>query len=188
MFLLKPHVVGPKGQITSPDVIVDRVLLNGSVVPVQRVTHDAWQQQDAGDASTAGYAVMTLGGGPLVLPVVVLASGPIVVARRAWRLANLEAHIDSVILNGIALAALGPPAALLIAAGEGPGAAAPRGHLFIRTLPGQAHTATLEDPTLGRRLEHTVVFESLAAQRWAGGSPMSRYSIGPTRKDVPHYL
>lgn len=187
MFLLKPHVVGPAGQVTSPDVIVDRVLLNGSAVPVQRVTHDAWLQHDAGDTSTAGYAVMALGGGPLVLPVVVLASGPIVVARRAWRLANFEAHAESVTLNGVALSVLGAPATL-IAAVAGPSAMAPRGYLFIRTLSGQAHSATLEDSTLGRRLEHAVVFEPLAAQRWAGGSPTPRYAIGPTKKDVPHFI
>jgi len=188
LFLLKPHVFGAAGQVTTPDVIVDRVVLDGTAVPVQRLTHDAWQQAVADEASAAACAVMALGGGSLVLPAVVLGCGPIVVARLAWRVAHFVAHAGEVTLNGVPLADLGLPSALFAETASAAGRGLPRGHLLVRTLPGQTRTAELADPELRRTLAHAVVIEPLAANRWDGGGPKGRYAIGPTRKEVPHFI
>jgi hypothetical protein len=188
LFLLKPHVVGAAGQVTTPDIIVDCVFLDGAAVPVHRLTHDAWLQAAADETSAAACAVMALGGGPLMLPVVVLGSGPIVVARRAWRMAHFEAHAGEVTLNGVPLAALGLPSALLAHTASAAGSSLPRSHLLVRTLPGQTRTAELADPKLGRTLSHSVEIAPPAADRWDGGRPKGRYAVGPTRKDVPHFI
>jgi hypothetical protein len=187
LFLLKPHVVGPEGNVTSPDVIVDRLFIDGAPQPVNRVTHDAWQQRVPGDTAAAGYAVMALGGGALLLPAVALASGPVVVSRMAWRLANLDAHIGEATLNGTTLSEIGLPEPMIEAAG-GSGDALPRGFMLIRTAPGDTATAELRDPRLDRVLAHRVVFEDVAEDRWGGARPRPRYSVGPTQKEVPHFI
>jgi hypothetical protein len=188
LFLLRPHVFGAAGQVTTPDVIVDRVVLDGAAVPVQRLTHDAWLQAPADEASVAACAVMALGGGSLLLPAVVLGDGPIVVARRAWRVSHFMTHAGEVTLNGVPLADLGLPSALITEAAGVAGRGLPRGHLLVRALAGQMRTAELADPKLGRTLAHAVVIEPLAADRWDGGGPKGRYAVGPTRKEVLHFI
>lgn len=185
MFLLKPHVTGPTGQVTSPDVIVDRVFLDGLATPLHRLTHGVWQATV--EPVAAAYAVMALGAGPLVLPVVVLSSGPIVVARQAWRLANFEAHAGEVTLNGVPLARIGTPSAL-IAQAAGLGKELPRGHLLVRTLPGASQTAELVDPRLGRTLAHAVMANVQDTDQRDSAQAQGRYAVGPTRKDVTHYI
>lgn len=187
LFLLKPHVVGPEGNVTSPDVIVDRLFLDDAPVPVNRVTHDAWHQRGPGETAQGAYAVMALGGGALILPAVVVGSGPVVVARMAWRLSNLDAHVGEVTLNGTPLAEIGLPAAMIEAAG-GSGDALPRGYLLVRTAPGDTAEAELQDPRLQRSLTHRVVFEDVTHDRWGAARPKPRYSVGPTQKEVPHYI
>lgn len=186
-FLLKPHVTGPEGDVTSPDVIVDKVFVDGHPTPVGRVTHAAWQEALEGETGTPGYAVMALGGGALLLPAVVLGSGAIVVARKAWRLNNLDAHIGDVTLNGVALAAIGLPSDLIEQAG-GSGDTLPRGFLLVRTSGSTAFHAELADPGRKRVLSHKVVVEDVSADLWAGDRPSPRYSVGPTQKEVRHFI
>ena len=187
MFLLKPHVVGPEGQITSPDVIVDYLFIDGAKRPLALLTHDCWQQARE-DATTApAYAVMSLGGGALMLPALVMSDGLTIVARQAWRLNNLDGHIGQVTLNGVALDQVGLPVAEIEAAG-GTGDALPRGFLLVKTMAGDTAEAQLVDPVLDRALSHRVTFEPLDADRWGGARPRPRYSVGPTQKEVPHYI
>lgn len=191
MFLLKPHVTGPEGQITSPDVIVDKLFVNGEMRPLALLTHECWQQAasaaNAASAAKAGYGIMALGGGALILPVLELAAGLVIAARQAWRLNNLDGHIDQVTLNGTPLSDIGLPQQLIEAAG-GTGDALPRGYLLVCTAQADALSATLEDPKLGRRLEHIAHLEDMSADRWGTARPRPRYSVGPTQKDVPHYI
>ncbi len=186
LFLLKPHVAGPEGNITTPDIVVDRVFVDGAAVPVSRVTHECWQQAESGASARAGYAIMALGGGALILPVLVLSAGPVVVARKAWRLNNLDGHVGSVTLNGTALADIELPAAV-IEAGGGVEDALPRGYLLVKTA-AEATDATLADPKLGRALTHRVILQPVDEDRWGDARPRPRYSVGPTQKDVQHFI
>ncbi len=187
LFLFKPHVTGVEGQVTSPDIIVDQVLVDGAMHPISILTSEAWQQVNGDVAGRAGYAVMALGGGALIGPALVLAPGPVVVARKAWRLNNLDDHIGEVTLNGTPLAEFGLPNAAIEAAG-GSGDALPRGYMLIVTLDGDARQVDLTDPKLGRSLTHKVVFEDMHQDRWGDARPRPRYSVGPTQKDVTHYI
>ena len=192
MFLCKPHVEGSEGNITSPDVIVDRVFIDGEVAPVNCLTHDAWQQAERDTSARAGYGVMALGGGELLLPVVVLGSGVIVVARSAWRLKHIEQHGGDVLLNGKRLSDIGLPQTE-ISAVSGLENVLPRGYLAIKTLSGDTRSGStceslLVDPALGRSLRHKVVLEPSSKDPWGSARPTPRYAEGPTKRDVQHYI
>ena len=180
-------MVGPKGDITTPDVIVDRLFVGREIRPVGLLTHECWQQAGSKEIAVAGYGLMALGGGALIAPLLVVGNGTVVIARKSWRLANLGDHVGEVTLNGNALATIGLPADEISAAG-GDGDALPRGYLLVRTIEGDTRTAKLEDPEQGRSLEHRIVFEDAAKDRWGKKRPRPRYSIGPTQKDIPHYI
>ncbi|MEM9223404.1 MAG: hypothetical protein AAGB11_13505, partial [Pseudomonadota bacterium] len=108
LFLLKPHVFGPKGDVTTPDIVVDYMIVDGEKRPLAMLTMEAWQQVSGASAQSA-YGVMALGGGALLLPAVVLSSGLVVVSRSAWRLSNLDDHIGEVTINGAPLSDVGLP-------------------------------------------------------------------------------
>ena len=186
-FLLKPHVVGPEGNVTSPDIIVDHLSVDDAPVPVNRISHEAWQQTRPEETARAAYGIMALGGGALILPAVVLGSGTVVAGRSAWRLGNLDGHADSVQLNGTPLGAIGAPERLIGEAG-GSGDTLPRGYLLVRTADGNSMSADLVDPVLGRSLSHRVVPEPMDRDRWGADRPRPRYSVGPTQREVPHFI
>lgn len=185
--LLKPHVTGPEGQVTSPDVIVDRMFVDGASVPVGALTHEAWQQAAADETGKAAYGIMALGGGALILPAVVLGSGAVIVSRGTWRLNNLGSHVGDVTLNGIALSEIGLPATEIEAVG-GSGDTLPRGYLLLRTAARVTLNAELSDPQSERTLLHKVVLEDMSNDPWAEARPKPRYSVGPTMKDVQHFI
>ncbi|MDE0697616.1 MAG: hypothetical protein OXH76_17485 [Boseongicola sp.] len=187
MFILKPHVTGPAGQITTPDIVVDCLLVDGTRRSLGLLTHDCWQEIGARASARPAYALMALGGGALILPALVISNGLVVAARAAWRLNNLDGHVGDVMLNGIALSDLEPPSDLVAAAG-GAEDALPRGFMLVRTLEAAATEVILADPALGRELRHTVHLQSLEADRWGDARPKPRYSVGPTQKEVPHFI
>lgn len=187
LVLLKPHVVRREGDITTPDIIVDHLFIDFEPAPVNRITHEIWQQVPTDEtAPRASYGVMALGGGALILPVLVLASGAVVVARKAWRLNDLDRHIAWVELNELNLGKIGLPGDLIEYAG-GSGDEMPRGYFFVQTAK-FSHIASLYDPVLARRLEHRVVLERTDFDRWGDGRPLARYSIGPTQKEITHFI
>ena len=181
LFLLKPHVLGPEGTITTPDVVVDRLFINGEPSPVGLLTHEISLQASLDETSLAAYGIMALGGGALILPAIVLGNGIVSASRQAWRLNNLVGHIGDVTLNGVPLADIGLPADEIRAVG-GFDDALPRGFLLVRTVGGEVADAVLDDPRLGRTMVHRVTFEPLDYDRWGDVRPNPRYSIGPTRK------
>ena len=187
MFLLKPHVVGPQGDITSPDVIVDHLFVDGAPRPLANLSHAAWQQLEADCAIEAGYGLMALGGGALILPSLVLGTGLVVVGRCAWRLHNLDKHIGEITLNGVRLAAVGLPSDQIAAAG-GNADTLPRGYLTVCTTRGATSESLLYDPVLKRELPLHLHRESLEDDAWGGERPKPRYSVGPTQRDVPHFI
>ena len=90
-------------------------------------------------------------------------------------------------MNNTPLSAIGLPATAIDAAG-GEGDALPRGFMVVRTLSDNAQTAILMDPVLQRSLSHKVVFERIDKDPWGDARPRPRYSVGPTGKDVTHYI
>ena len=187
LFLLKPHVVGPEGNITSPDIIVDHLFIDGDPAPVNCITHEAWQQVRPCETACAAYGIMALGGGALILPAMVLGSGTVVAARSAWRLGNLDGHADKVQLNGTQLSRIGTPDSLIRAAG-GAGDTLPRGHLLVQTAAGDCLSADLVDQVHSRSLQLRVVLEPMDHDRWGSNRPKPRYSVGPTQREVPHFI
>ena len=187
LFVLKPHVTGPEGNVTSPDVIVDKLFVDGQAAPLARLTHEAWQEVASGETTQPAYEIMALGGGALILPTIVLSSGIVVVSRQAWRLNNLEAHMGEVTLNGQTLDDIGSPECLIAEAG-GTNDALPRGFMLVKTSQMQAQETLLDDPKLNRSLTHSVVLQDIATDPWGGLRPKPRYSVGPTQKDVAHFI
>jgi len=187
LFLLKPHVIGAGDDITTPDVIIDRMFIDGSSVPVNFLTHEIWQQVVRGTTARAAYGLMALGGGALILPVLVLDSGTVIPSRMSWRLNNLDGHICKVTLNGLSLEEIGLPR-IEIETNGGNGDALPRGYFLVRTRRGKFEEAELADPKSGRVLNHRVVFEFTDHDRWGDDRPRPRYSIGPTGKELRHYI
>ena len=186
LFLFKPHVEGLDGQVTSPDVIVDRVFLEATEKPVARLTSEIAQQVERTDTARVAYALTAIGGGTLISPAILLSSGAMVIARRAWRLKHVDDHLASVTLNGTPLDAMGPPEQLIQSAGGGSGVL-PRGIMVLHP-DGTGEHAELHDAVLERRLAHRVALEPVGRDRWQQETPDPRYSIGPTRKEIRHYI
>ena len=187
MFLLKPHVTGREGQVTSPDVIVDAVLVDGEQRPTVCVTHECWQQAARDIDLRPAYCIMALGGGALILPGVTLSTGLVVVSRQAWRLAHVDDHIDQITLNDMPLAKVGMPKSLIESAG-GTEDALPRGFLLVRTVEESDDKAVLHDPVLDRTISHRLCIVPLDEDRWGDDRPRPRYSVGPTQQEVTHYI
>lgn len=116
-FLYKPHVVGPKNNVTTPDIVIDRVsVLTGTDayrVPVQRLSSRLEIQADGGELSVEpAYVLVAAGGGVLVSPGALVrgadhpkSTADLFVARTAWRLHNLIDHFASLELVTLS----GPP-------------------------------------------------------------------------------
>jgi hypothetical protein len=186
LYLYKPHITGPKGDITSPDVVIDYLAVDGVRRPLAMLTSEIWQQV-SGETAQAAFVVTALGGGALLSPANVRSSGLVVVSRGAWRLNNLDERVGQVTLNGTPLAEVGLPEAMIEVAGGG-GDVLPRGFMLIQTAPATTWEAVLDDPVRGRRLAHRVVVDDLAEDRWGDARPRPRYSVGPTQKEVDHYI
>ena len=187
MFVCRPHVTGPEGNVTTPDVIVDYLLINGERHSPHLLSHECWRQVGHDEVGQPGYAILALGGGSVILPGVLFSTGQAVISRRAWRLANLNDHVGDVTLNGTRLADAGLPVKLIEAAG-GAGDTLPRGFLLLQTISTNSTSAVLTDPVLSRELRHQVFLEQLEVDRWGDTRPSPRYSVGPTLKEVTHFI
>jgi hypothetical protein len=187
LFLYKPHVVGPGNDITSPDVIVDRVFVDATAKPLDMLTSRIAHQIEDGDVAAAAYAVTAIGGGALLSPAILLGASRIVVARMAWRLRDLDGHIGELTLNGEALERIGLPAAAAARAG-GDSQTRPRGIRVGRPAGRTKDSAELRDEKLDRSLVLRLSLENVNSDRWGSDRPEPRYSVGPTEKEVQHYI
>ena len=186
LFLFKPHIENLVGNVTSPDVVVDRVFVGTTEKPINRLTSDIAQSVEREDTARAAYALSAVGGGLLISPAILLSSGTTVIARRAWRWKHLEDHAGNVTLNGATLDDLGPPERLIRDLG-GSGGLLPRGYMVIQ--PGsEGDIATLHDGVLDRQLTHRVILQPVGSDHWRDERPLPRYSIGPTQKEIRHYI
>lgn len=187
MFLYKPHVVGPEGAVTSPDVIVDHAFIDDARLPLAQLTMAAWLQTANEETARAAYAVMALGGGALLVPAVVLGDHTVSIARMVWRLNNLDGRIGQVTLNGKPINDVGLPVDMITAIG-GESDVVPRGFLLIRTSDHLSWNATLIDAAGDRKLHHKVHSVPISEDRWGDARARPRYSIGPTKRDITHYI
>ena len=187
LFLFKPHVEGPEGNITTPDVVIDRVFVNGVLKSTNLVNTESYHEVDESELAYPAYGIIALGGGALISPAVIIGSERICLARMAWRLNNLNENIGAVTLNGISLTALKLPANLIEAVG-GEGDTLPRGYLLIYVASETNTHATLIDPTRKRELRHRLKLSLISEDRWGGVRPSPRYSVGPMMKDIPHFI
>lgn len=187
LFLFKPHVEGPEGQVTTPDIVIDRVFVDGGLRSVNTLTSETYFQTEADAVVTPAIAVTALGGGALIGPAAVLGSGFICAGRRAWRLNNLDDHIAKITLNGASLADIGLPSDLIASAG-GSGDTLPRGYMLLKTAKNAANEITLSDGLMKRELSLRIVAAPAEHDRWGDARPKPRYSVGPTQKDVQHFI
>jgi hypothetical protein len=187
LFLFKPHVEGPEGNITTPDIVIDRVFVNGAPKTINLISTETYHQVDEGEPAYPAYGITALGGGAVISPAVLLGSGRICLARTAWRLNNLNGNVGEVTLNGQSLAALRLPADLIEAAG-GEGDTLPRGYLLICVAEETSAQAVLGDRARGRELSHRLTLSLISEDRWGDVRPKPRYSVGPMMKEVQHYI
>ena len=186
MFLFKPHVEGLEGQITSPDIVIDRVFVDSDEKPVSRLTSEIVQTVETGETARAAFALTAVGGGLLVGPAVILSSGVMSIARRAWRWRHVADRLDGVSLNGVPLDATDSPEEWIESLGGRDGAL-PRGLMAVR--PGaEGSTATLHDAFAESQPDPSGRARAAGQRPLDGKRPMPRYSVGPTQREVQHYI
>lgn len=187
LYIFKPHVEGPEGNITTPDIVIDRVFVDGGVVPVNNLTSETYLQAEQDDTARAAYVVTALGGGALIGPAAILGANRVIVARCAWRLNNLDDGIADVTLNGIALKKLQLPADIIAGVG-GHGDTLPRGYQVLATADSVGTTVEMVDPARNRSLSMELKISSVVQDRWGDDRPKPRYSVGPMMKEVQHFI
>ncbi|MEM9529520.1 MAG: hypothetical protein AAGA23_01240 [Pseudomonadota bacterium] len=210
--LYRPHVAGPQNDITTPDLIIDRVIVkldsSGQHFPAHRLTVGTELQTFGGSLRITPCGVLVAaGGGPLVGAAALvqpegsdLAAADLLLGRTAWRLRNLINHFDALRLEifageksatstGAELA--GFETALRKVDDE---PALPRGVACVLTNSSAAVAAaapvqmmlTVDDAVLNRTLKLGVNLVSADAEPWEE-RPLPRYTVGPVG-EVKHYI
>lgn len=189
LFLFRPHIENDKGEVTTPDVVVDRVYLDNGWKPVGLLSSELCHQAGSGQEARSAYAVTALGGGAIICPMVVLETGVMVAGRLAWRLSSLAAGTGGLTLNGASVDSLASPASLIESAGGADGVL-PRGVMAVCTGPRGEAAELRFSGTDGspKSIACAVELEFPGTDRWGGSAPPPRYSVGPTQRDVPHFV
>ena len=211
--LFKPHVIGPQNDITTPDILIERVCVRDTsssfFVPVQRLQTSFKLQSVRSHLSiTPAYTLIAAGGGVLI-GIAALVNEPedsptkadILVARSTWRLRNLETHINTLDLcisdstrnKKVSLGDCIHPSKLL----EKPDntkPTLPRATMVVCPARNTTLTAIapcyfgieLSDPTLKRTLAFHSELVCVDDDQW-DERPWPRYTVGPVG-DVKHYI
>lgn len=210
--LYRPHVVGPEDDITTPDVVLDRLAVWESderhLVPVHRVTQAAEVQALEEVRVTPAYALLGCGGGPLLSIAAIvrttgqaLTTADVLLSRSAWRLRNVLPQFETLKLqlqigndNEATTIGAGPKLTTLSDQPGGSEPAIPRGILEVCATPSMTIETSapcviqlaLSDSTRNRTIGHITTLESIASDRWES-RPLPRYTVGPVG-DVKHYI
>ena len=211
--LFRPHVAGGENQVTTPDVLIDRVAIEcggtSHYAPVQRVTTRVAVQALPGDLTLVPACALIAAGGGVLVGLAALVHGcddrpataDVLLARSAWRLRNLAPHFRSLEMRfdtgdssrRVRLSEMAQPSDLLSRAGDGE-LVLPRGVAIVCGSPALARTvrapttftSRLSDERLGRRLTHSVELRSVDDEPWPERPP-PRYAVGPVG-EVKHYI
>ena len=193
-FLYKPHVEGSTGQITTPDVLIDRAFFYKppELIPTSTnlLTSRYSQQAITGNRIAPFYALTSLGGGLIISLGAALEDGPVNLARKAWRFSTVVGHSEKLTLNGLPLHKLAVPEDAIIEV-QGVNNKMPRGVAIIClgawTQLTEFFGIELRDPILNRSLQHKISLETAGKDQWPY-RPMARYSTGPTQRKVEDYI
>ena len=106
-FLYRPHIAGPSNNITTPDIIIDRVAIHSNntaqLVPTNQLSSQVEIQLTNAPLEAAPcYVLVAAGGGVLFSTGVIIktsgnsiGSAQMLVSRSAWRFSNLSKHLST---------------------------------------------------------------------------------------------
>ena len=210
--LYKPHVTGPKNDITTPDIVIDLAQLvdqsHSQPVPVHRLLMATEiQVADSRPQVTPAYSLVSAGGGTLIAPAILISRqgeplhhADILISRKTWRLRNIDSHAAelelTLNLNGeSSCTQLGSICYPQQTARDAQNfLQSPRSTVSICAAKGTTLNANpaakielcIDDKRLHRRLRFSVntisVIDNNLKQR-----PLPRYSTGPVG-EVKHFI
>ena len=61
LFLYKPHVEGPEGNVTTPDIVIDRVFVGSTPTPLTVLTTELYHQAEPGGQSSFDVCAHRIG-------------------------------------------------------------------------------------------------------------------------------
>lgn len=214
--LYKPHVIGPEGSITTPDLLLDSVSVNWEHKPFRLsihrlITHRCLQLGTAPHLALPGFALVASGGGTIVAPVTLIycPQGPMeladaVIGRIAVRGRALE---PTAALRIECTVTLPDHQELSIASGiqlpsDSAASTNDRSNPALQRCTAQIQLTSVEPLLLVAGAEVTTVFrwsdepEGAAVSHTTNFEPLSddlddrkpgRYSVGPIGP-VKHYI
>tara|TARA_B100000497_G_scaffold81951_1_gene91382 strand:+ start:56 stop:718 length:663 start_codon:yes stop_codon:yes gene_type:complete len=107
-YLYRPHIAGPSNNITTPDIIIDRVAIHTDntthLVPSNQLSSQVEIQfTNEPFEATPCYVLVAAGGGVLFSTGIIinsngnsLGSAQALISRSAWRFSNLLKHISTI--------------------------------------------------------------------------------------------
>ena len=110
-YLYRPHIAGPSNNITTPDIIIDRVAIHTGnttqLVPSNQLSSQVEiQLTNEPFEATPCYVLVAAGGGVLFSTGIIinssgdsLGSAQMLVSRSAWRFINLSKHLSTLELT-----------------------------------------------------------------------------------------
>ena len=210
--LFRPHVSGATNDITTPDILVDRVRVSGSDAPYFMPTHrlvtttDVQVRSDTLRAVPACVSVAAGGGALLTIGILLHAAdetaktGDLLLCRQAWRWRHLmQAWQDFRVEwhSGNATRTDKEPSRIGDAVGEDLSEVAeqlPRGVIAVHPIEPESSdfsaprvwVLSFLDPHRERKLTFRRNLVSVDVDCWED-RPQGRYTVGPVG-DVKHYI
>lgn len=197
-FLTKPHIANTDGSIITPDILIDRLYRHEAgettPVPLGLVSHDFWVQVPSGGiATTPAVLLLAAGAGTILFPAVVLGDGRICLARKAWRLRQLDGDGAELSLDGTSLGDFADPAQVIATIPGSDGTSLARGLAAVCPLAAATRqSAAGSRVTIGlsdgdRTLNYSIDLKDVTADHWPE-RPQPQYSEGPQFREVTHYV
>lgn len=209
-FLFKPHIVAPTGDITTPDLLIDRVYVSqsGDFAPASVNSLSSEIEVSVDQMPTKlepMVALISAGGGTIVSPAIRVidpACADVVIdvrlARSGWRLDRLGGEADEVAvkLSDDEIGTLDIQAMIdQVRAFSGRNdQTIGRGVCILSTLSSSLEiertgylNLAYDLKPLKRSLVHKLALSNRVEDEW-GERPMPRYTVGPQHDGVKHYI